>query len=250
MKNVLIAAVSAALAATAAQADDHEESMDMVDKMYIEYVKPDMRDDYEAVISEWNDCILEADSEERWYVYEPHTGDNSRYAYVIPNQRWGDFDDDNEAMLACYNEYKDRYYATISKVHEYFDIYMPEHSHHVDDGVDRKLAMVTVFDLEDAGTFLDNVKEYAAAAGENDWEDPFYFYRSIGGEHGTEYYVVSPVASFADFESDSSFWEMLSEHFGEEKMAEMREEDREAMNGYYTDIWERNDELSAPHNED
>ena len=62
--------------------------------------------------------------------------------------------------------------------------------------------------------------------------------------------MVSPVASFADFESDSSFWEMLSEHFGEEKMAEMREEDRSAMNGYYTDIWERDDELSSPQDND
>lgn len=251
MNKILLAAVGAALAATAAQADNHEEdSKDMVGKLYIEYVKLDMRDEYESVISDWNDCILEADPEEDWNVYRPHTGDNSRYAYSIGGQSWSDFDEDRPEMLACYEASKDRYYSTLDKVHESFDIYMPEHSHHVEDGVDRKIVMVTVFDLEDASAFLDNVKEYAAAAGEHDWTDPFYFYRSIGGEGATGVYVVSPVENFADLESDSGFWDMLSEHFGEEKMAEMRAEERAAMNGYYTDIWERDDELSASHEED
>jgi len=247
MKKLIMVAGSAALMANVAIADNHEEAEDMVGRMYIEYVKPEMRSDYESVISDWNDCIAEADSEMHWHVYRPETGDLGRYAYSIGDRTWADFDKETPELDACYQEFKERYYASVYKVHGSFDIYMDEHSHHVDDDVDRPIAMVTVFDLDDPRAFLENVKKYTEAAGENEWKDPYYFYSGIGGEGATGLYVVSPVENFSDFDGDNGFWKMLSDHFGEEEFEKMREQDRAAINSYYTDIWKRDDELSSSH---
>ncbi|NBB92810.1 MAG: hypothetical protein GVY32_06565 [Gammaproteobacteria bacterium] len=233
-----------ALAITPALADDHEEAEDSIQRIYLEYVKNGMHGEYREVLTDWNECIREADGELEWGVYRAETGNTNRYAFVVNNQRWSDFDDEDEDLDACYEQFADRYHASTDKVYASFDVYMPEHSHHVDDDKDRKIAWVTTFELNDSSAFLDNVKKYAEAAAENDWHEPFYFYSSIGGQHHSGIYVVSPAASYSDFDGDNGFWKMLETHFGEEEFNRMRAIDREAIDRYYGDIWVREDELS------
>lgn len=244
MRIATLTAGCLALAFVPAHADNHEEAEDMVQRVYLEYVKGGMRDEYREVVEEWNECIAEADDSLEWWVFRAETGNTDRFAFVIEQQRWSDFDDEDEAIDACYEQYKDRYHASVDKVYASFDVYMDEHSHHVDDDKDRKIAWVTTFELNDTRAFLENVKKYAEAAAENDWHEPFYFYSSIGGEHHSGIYVVSPAASFGEFDGDNGFWKMLEEHFGEEEFNKMRDIDREAIDSYYADIWVRDDELS------
>lgn len=244
MKFNVISIACLALAITPALADNHEEAEDWVQRVYLEYVKGDKHDAYKEVVTEWNECIKEADEDAEWSVYRAETGNVNRYAFVINNQRWADFDDDDSELDACYGQFKDRYHDTVDKVYASFDVYLEDHSHHVDDDKDRSIAWVTSFELEDRRAFLENVKKYTEAAKEHEWTDPYYFYSAIGGEHGSGIYVVSPVTSFADFDGDNGFWKMLEEHFGEEAFKKMREADRESIKDYHADIWVRVDELS------
>ncbi len=244
MKFAILAAGGIALATSAVLADDHEEAEDWVQRIYTEHVKSDQHDAYKEVVAEWNDCIKEADDSAEWAVYKAETGDIDRYAFVLDRQRWAEFDEDTPELDACYEQFKERYHAAVEKAYATFDVYLGEHSHHVDDDNDRKIAWVTAFELDDSRAFLENVKKYAEAAAEEDWHEPFYFYSSIGGEHLSGIYVVSPAASFAEFDGDNGFWTMLEEHFGEEEFAKMREIDREAITSYYADIWVRDDDLS------
>lgn len=244
MKIKFIAAGCLALAVTPAIADNHEEAEDWIQRVYLEYVKGDMHDEYKEVVTEWNKCIAEADDSMEWWVFRAETGNVNRYAFVINNQRWADFDADTPELDACYKQFKDRYHTTVDKVYASFDVYLDEHSNTVDDDKDRSIAWVTSFELEDRRAFLENVKKYAEAAAENEWDKPFHFYSAIGGEHGSGIYVVSPVASFAEFDGDNGFWKMLEEHFGEEEFKKMRKADRESIKNYHSDIWVRVDDLS------
>ncbi|WP_376695177.1 hypothetical protein [Wenzhouxiangella sp. EGI_FJ10305] len=244
MKTAILAAGCLALSTSAVLADNHEEAEDWVQRVYLEYVKGDMHDAYKEVVTEWNECIKEADEDAEWSVYRAETGNVSRYAFVINNQRWADFDEDDSELDSCYEQFKDRYHDTVDKVYASFDVYLEEHSHHVDDDKDRSIAWVTSFELEDSRAFLENVKKYTEAAKEKEWTEPYYFYSAIGGEHGSGIYVISPVSNFSEFDGDNGFWKMLEEHFGEEEFKKMREADRESIEDYHADIWVRVDELS------
>lgn len=249
MKKLILAAACAALLANVAVADNHAEAEDNVTRAYMEYVKPTMHDEYRAVVSEWNACMAEIDDGMHWHTYRAETGNTNRYVFAVGNLTWAHFDRERPELESCYNQFKDRYYETVDKIYASYDVYMKEHSYHVEDEVDRKIGWVTVFELNDSRAFLENVKKYTEAARENEWKDPYYFYSAIGGEHGSGIYVVSPVASFADFDGDNGFWKMLEDHFGEEEFRKMREIDREAIDDYYADIWVRDDELSAGHDD-
>ncbi|RFF29200.1 hypothetical protein [Wenzhouxiangella sediminis] len=244
MKFASIGIACFALAFVPAFADENGEAEDWVQRVYLEYVKGDMHDEYREVVGDWNECITEADDSMEWWVFRAETGNMNRYAFVLGNQRWSEFDSETPELDACYEQFKDRYHAAVDKVYASFDIYMDEHSYHVDDDKDRKIAWVTTFELEDSRAFLENVKKYAEAAREKDWHEPFYFYSSVGGEHHSGIYVVSPAASFSEFDGDNGFWQMLEEHFGEEEFKRMREIDRAAIADYYADVWVRVDELS------
>lgn len=244
MKIKSIVAGCLALAVTPAIADNHEEGEDWIQRVYLEYVKGGMYGEYSEVVAEWNECIKGADDSAEWAVYRAETGNTSRVVFVLNQQRWSAFDDDHDDLDACYEQFKDRYHATIDKVYASFDVHMDEHSHHVEDDKDRSIAWVTTFELNDSRAFLENVKKYTEAAAENDWKEPYYFYSSVGGEHHSGIYVVSPVASFAEFDGDNGFWKMLEEHFGEEEFQKMRAADRESIKDYHADIWVRDDDLS------
>ncbi|NEZ04618.1 hypothetical protein G4Y73_10695 [Wenzhouxiangella sp. XN201] len=244
MKNFIITAGCFALTCTAVLADNHEDPEELVQRVYLDYVKTDQHDEFRQVTREWNACMIEVDADLRWSVYEAHTGNLNRYAFVMAGKPWGWFDRDNAELDDCYEQFKDRYYATIDKTFGSFDIILNEHSNHVDDDVDRKIAMVTAFELADRQAFLENVKKYTEASRENEWKEPYYFYASLGGADASGIYVVSPVASFADFDGDNGFWDMLKEHFGEEEFEKMRAQDRESIISYSTDIWVRAAELS------
>lgn len=244
MKIAFSAACALALATTPLIADDHEPAQEQVQRVYVDYVSAGQYSAYETVTGEWNACITEADSSLGWNVWEAETGHLGRYAFVVNMQPWAEFDRERPELKGCYEQFRDRYYATIHKTMAAFDIYLPEHSNHVENDKNYTVAMVTTFRLHDQRAFMENVKKYTQAAKENEWQDSYYFYSTIGGKGGGDMYVVSPATSFADFDGDSGFWKMLAEHFGEEEFARLRAKDRKSIDHYYTDIWTLNEELS------
>lgn len=215
---------------------------DQVQRVYIDYVKPGGRVDFEAMAKEWNTCLEENDARTGWNVYMAQTGKQLRYAFVVPEQAWADFDREDEGGMKCFLQFEERYSATIHGTRASFDVYIPDASNPVD--MESKVVMVTDFRVKNYRQFHQNIEAIAGAAREAEWEYPHYFYSSISGDGGADFYVVVPARNYAGFDGDTGFWAMVREQLGEEDFERILSENRENIQESFTEIWEHRADLS------
>lgn len=235
---VTLALISVPMLASAQE----EGAEDEVTRIYIDYVKPGSRVDFEALTKEWNECLSESEARTGWNVYTAQTGRQLRYAFVIPAQAWADFDRDDDNEMKCFLQFEDRYSAAIDGTRASFDVYMPDASNPVE--MESGVSMVTDFQVKDFRQFSDNIKAIAGAARDAGWEYPHYFYSSISGEGGPDLYVVVPARNYAGFDGDTGFWAMVREQLGDEEFDRIMAENRENIQESNTEIWEHRADLS------
>jgi hypothetical protein len=238
---IVTVALVMALAGALAKASDNNEGERLI-RVYIDHVKPGHRVEYFDVTREWNACLEAGEVERGWSAYESQTGKLLRYAFVVYDVDWAYFDREHETHKACFERFEARYAATLEHTTAQFDVFLPDASHHVEQE-EGGVVMTTSFRVRGGPQFLDNIKKVAEAARDAEWPEPFYFYSSVGGPEGADFYVVSPRSGYAGFE-DRGFWDMVRSRLGDEEMARMGAEIREVVIESWTDIWERVDELS------
>lgn len=238
----VVAATLALIAAPMLASAQDDEADDQVQRVYIDYVKPGSRVEFEALTKEWNGCLEESDARTGWNVYMAQTGKQLRYAFVVPHQAWADFDREDEGGMNCFLQFEDRYSATIHGTRASFDVYIPEASNPVD--MESKVAMVTDFRVKNYRQFRQNIEAIAGAARDAEWEYPHYFYSSISGEGGADFFVVVPARNYAGFDGDTGFWAMVREQLGEAEFERILSENRENIQESSTEIWEHRADLS------
>lgn len=238
----LVAAAVALIVSPLLVTAQEDEPEDQVQRVYIDYVKPGSRVDFEALTKEWNGCLEESDARTGWNVYMAQTGKQLRYAFVVPMQAWADFDREDEGGMNCFLEFEERYSATIHATRASFDVYIPEASNPVD--MESKVVMVTDFRVKNFRQFAQNIETIGGAARDAEWEYPHFFYSSISGEGGADFYVVVPARNYAGFDGDTGFWAMVREQLGEAELERILAENRENIQEASTEIWEHRKDLS------
>lgn len=219
-----------------------DEPKDQVQRVYIDHVKPGGRVDFEALTKEWNACLEENGARTGWNVYIAQTGKQLRYAFVVPMQAWADFDREDEAGKNCFLQFEERYSATIHGTTASYDVYLPDASNPVE--MESGVAMVTDFRVKNYRQFRQNIEAIAGAARDAEWKYPHYFYSSISGDGGADFYVVVPARNYAGFDGDTGFWAMVREQLGEAEFERILSENRENIQKSWTEIWEHRSDLS------
>lgn len=235
---VLAFALALGLGPAAAQ-DDSEQT---VRKIYFDHVKPDQRAEFYALSKDWNDCLAANDAGYGWSAWRAETGRGHRYAFVVDGTGWARFDHEDPAHEKCYKQLEKRYTATIESAHSQFDTQIESASHHVEG--DFKVALVVNFNFNNPRKFFENAEKFTAAAKEANFPYPYYWWRTRGGNTGASHYLVIPRENFAAFDDDADYWTAVSSQLGEEAVARMREENRQAIDHAWDEIWVRDDELS------
>ncbi len=243
-KKLLTAATSAALllSASIALADDHEEETMKLTMGDIK-VKVGHGGEFRSGLAAWKECQMENDGTSQWSTFERQDGESGHYYVNFRMSKWGDMDEDNPAGEACGPVVQEQIMPHIESSSWRWAESMPEISK--DEGTGN-IFLVYYFRVSDGMAFNDAVKQMSDAVAAIEGDQGAYWYELYGGdEHAADYIAAVPFESYSEWDSDDpGVWEMVNEHYGEEKAGEIRSMFRDSLDAGWDYTYERIDELS------
>ena len=213
-------------------------------------VPPPRNHAFREGMKHWEKCLRDHGSSQTIYAYDAETGNQSRYAFVVPYSSWAEIDQHTAAGRAC----RDTFDRSVAP-HVTGDVSVirqvdPKASYDPDNSpATTALWWVVKYRVRPGKyrQFLGIAHAFAAAAAKAGWQVHFKGYEVIGGGDGSpQFMLVFPNKSWAEagMKPNPSTRKMMDSVYGKTAAAAMSHKLHRLIRNDWESLWSYDKELS------
>ncbi|WP_431158727.1 hypothetical protein [Winogradskyella poriferorum] len=213
----------------------------------VTHIKVKMGHDAQFIegVKNYKKCYAENGGTDTWNFWDRVQGTNSVYAVTDIMENWAGMDEGpDEASGKCRSIMMESIMPHMTDVNYMITTSMPEVSNDSNEPVSK--VWVTYFRVSNGADFMSVVKAVSGEVKKAEGDERAYWYQVQGGsEKDADYLVAWPFEKFADLDEDrDGVWTVYSKAHGEEKTAEMRAKFNAAVDGSWSYIYTKNNDMS------
>ncbi|QYA24289.1 hypothetical protein G3I01_01785 [Gramella sp. MT6] len=208
-------------------------------------LKMNERQKFEEGMKKWKDCYLENGGTDTWNVWNRVQGESGVVAVTYFMDKWAEMDEGpEEADNACQEIFRSSVFPYVESMTHNMASTMPDYSKSPTSG--NKVVWVTFFRTNNSTVFNEVIKDVSSTYKEAKGEPLGYWYDFAGGGQDDPDYMVSlPYKNFAGLDAEwDGPWDVYEQKHGKEKMTEMRDKFREALDASWAYMYKLNEDLS------
>lgn len=198
----------------------------------------------------WERCLRDHGSSQTIYAYDAETGNQSRYAFVVPHSSWAELGQHTAAGKACQDTFDRSVAPHVTGVVSVIRQADPKASYDPDNSP----ATTALWWVEDYRIkpgkyrqFLGIAHAFAAAAAKTSWQVHFKGYEVIGGGEGSpQFMLVFPNKSWAEagMKPNPSTRKMMNSVYGKTAAAALSHNLHRLIRDDWGSLWSYDKDLS------
>lgn len=179
-----------------------------VTRVYVLTVPPAQDYSFRQGIKTWEKCMGHHGYARELLAYDAETGDQTRYAFLLPFPSWGAMDQHSPAAKACGGTFSNAISPHFSGAYSEIDQPAPKQSYDpANEMSSSPMVWVSAYRVKPGmmRQFKGALAKFAAAAAKTHWDGHFAGYDALGsGQGGDNFLMIWPNKSWADIGTDTS----------------------------------------------
>jgi hypothetical protein len=200
-----------------------------------------------AGVKQWKACYNEEKGTDTWAFWSRVQGEGSVYGITGDMSNWAQMDKEDMAGKSCRMMVMNLIMPHVEKIDYNITKKLTDWSKK-SASADTKLVWVTYFRVKNQALFAEIIREMTDAIISKEGEPRGGWYRFMGGSENTPHYMVSDLfTGYAAIDEDQKRdgpFEIYKKVKGDKKAGQLMDKWRSAVDGYWSYIWELNEELS------
>lgn len=192
----------------------------------------------------WKACYLENKGEWTWNVWHRKNGEGNVYALASVMANWAEMDETDDAGKSCRDLARGLISPHVESSEDNFARFIPEYSRTYPNP--DPVLWVSYWKVNNGTRFREIVNEVTGVATKAEGSPRGFWYNVMGGSmEVADFFVATPFANFAAIDVDrENVWNIYEKANGKEKRDQMQAEFRDIVDGTWSYLYKRDNDLS------
>ncbi|MFO7614687.1 MAG: hypothetical protein R6W71_08630 [Bacteroidales bacterium] len=207
-------------------------------------IKPGHNVQFREGVKAWKACYLENKGEWTWNIWQRINGEGNVYILTSGMANWAEMDETDDAGKDCRVLGRELINPHIETSENNFARFMPEFSKTYPNP--DPVLWVNNWQVNNWTRFREIVKEVTGEVVKAEGSSRGYWYSVMGGSKDVaDFFVATPFANYAAMDMDrENVWNIYEKANGKKKRDQMQAEFRDIIEGSWSYLYKRDEDLS------